>query len=55
MLYLGEGEKCHHGDASFDKCKVFTDCVADHLCVSDKGREKCVRAKYVSSDLSHEK
>lgn len=55
MLYLGEGEKCHHGDENFDKCNVFTDCVANHLCVSDKGREKGVRATSVSSDLSYEK
>lgn len=37
------------------KCDGFTDCVADHLRVSDRGREKGVWEASVSSDLSHEK
>lgn len=44
-------KKCHHGDKNDDKCDVFTDRVADHLRVNDKGREKDVRVTSVSSDL----
>lgn len=57
MVYCIWGKEKHvhnasENDGTFDG---FTDCVADHLRVSDRGREKGVRATSVSSDLSHEK
>lgn len=51
----GKEKHVHNASANDGECDGFTDCVASHLHVSDRGREKGVWVTSVSSDLSHEK
>lgn len=48
-------KRVHDASENDRKCDGFTDSVAVHLRVSDRGREKGARATSVSSDLLHEK